>query len=81
MLTNTKGGASMASRSLRLLLLAIVIELFAVAFAVSSFADMYFGVYSQRVLVTAPPGTGQIVTLGLGVLGLVLALFGFFARD
>jgi hypothetical protein len=40
MLATTKGGASMASRPLRLLLLAIAIELFAVVFAISPFANL-----------------------------------------
>jgi hypothetical protein len=60
MLTNTKGGACMAGRPLRLLLLAIVIELFAV---VSVFA------------------VGGLAAFAFAVIGLVVALVGFSARE
>jgi hypothetical protein len=67
MLTNTKGGAYMAGRPLRLLLLAIVIELFAVVFAVSPFNYL--------------PFVGRLVSFVIGVIGLVVALVGFSARE
>jgi hypothetical protein len=67
MLTNTKGGACMAGRPLRLLLLAIVIELFAVVFALSPFAYI--------------PFVGRLAVFAIGVIGLVVALVGFSARE
>jgi hypothetical protein len=52
----------MANRPLRLLLLAIAIEVFAVVFALSS-------------------SGGQAVVFAIGVIGLLVALAGFFTRD
>jgi hypothetical protein len=67
MLANTKGGASMASRAVRLLLFGIAIELFALIFAFSPFANI--------VLV------GRFLVFVIGVIGLVVAGVGYSARD
>jgi hypothetical protein len=72
MLTNTKGGASMASRAIRLLLLAITIELFAVVFALSPFANLP---------IFLVPYSGRLVAFVIGVIGLVVAFVGYSARD
>jgi hypothetical protein len=72
MLMNTKGGVSMASRAIRLLLLAIAIELFAVVFAFSPFANL-------PILLV--PYSGRLLAFVIGVIGLGVALVGFSARD
>jgi hypothetical protein len=73
MLTNTKGGASMAGRPLRLLLLAITIELFAVVFVLSPFGNIPY------VLII--PFVGRLVGFAIGVIGLAVALAGYRARE
>ena len=59
----------MASRPIRLLLLAIVIELFAVVFSLNPFVD--------RLLF----GLASLVAFAIGVAGLVVAFMGFSARE
>jgi hypothetical protein len=67
MLSNTKGGARMASRAVRLLLLGIAIELFALVFIFSPFANIVF--------------IGRFLAFVIGVTGLVVAFVGYSARD
>jgi hypothetical protein len=59
----------MASRSARLLLLAIVLELFALVFGLNPFVD--------RLLF----GLASLVAFAIGVAGLVVAIVGFAARE
>jgi hypothetical protein len=59
----------MASRPIRLLLLAIVIELFALLFGINPFVS--------RILF----GLGSLAGFAIGVVGLVVAWVGFRARE